>query len=106
MHEETASAQYEETTRKQVLQPGLQLLCCGYLGCSSDGIIIPQGFSGNHGALELKFPWKYRKLTVTDMVLMEQEKNCLLKDLFLTEDLNRNPKHSCRHQVQGEITSV
>jgi len=29
-----------------------------------------------------------------------------LKDFFLTEDSNLNPKHSYWHQVQGEITPV
>jgi len=105
MHEKTALAQYQVATGNQVLQSGLQLFPCGYLGCSPDGIVIPQDCSGNHGALEIKCPWKYRELTVKDMVLMEQEKNSL-KDFFLTEDSNLNPKHSYWHQVQGEITSV
>ena len=105
MHERTALAQYQVATGNQVLQSGLQLFPCGYLGCSPDGIVIPQDCSGNHGALEIKCPWKYRELTVKYMVLMEQEKNSL-KEFFLPEDPNCNPKHSYWHQVQGEITSV
>ena len=105
MHEETALAQYKVATGNQVLQSGLQLFPCGYLGRSPDGIVIPQECSGNHRALESKCPWKYRELTVQDMVVMKQETNSL-KDFFLTEDLNLNPKHSYWHQVQGEITSV
>ena len=75
MHEETALAQYQVSTGNQVLQSGLQLFPCGYRGCSPDGIVIPQDCSGNHGALEIKCPWKYRELTVEDLVLMEQEKD-------------------------------
>ena len=105
MQEKTALAQYQVATGNQGLQSGLHLFPCGYLGCSPDGSVIPQDCSGNHGALEIKCPWKYRELTVNDMVLMEQAKSSL-KDFLLKEDSNRNPKHSYWHQVQGEITSV
>ena len=94
MQEKTALAQYQVATGKQVLQSGLHLFPCGYLGCSPDGIVIPQECSGNHGALESKCPWKYRDLTVKVMVLMEQAKSSL-KDFCLTEVKRKLSENGC-----------
>ena len=103
MHEEIALKAYIEKTGNQVVQSGLQLFSCGYLGCSPDGIIIPKETSGSHGALEIKCPWKYKDNTIDEILSLEKAKNPLLKDFFLTENLELNVLHNYWHQVQAEM---
>ncbi|XP_065063851.1 uncharacterized protein LOC135690270 [Rhopilema esculentum] len=103
MHEEIALKAYIEKTGNQVVQSGLQLFSCGYLGCSPDGIIIPKETSGSRGALEIKCPWKYKDNTIDEILSLEKAKNPLLKDFFLTENLELNVLHNYWHQVQAEM---
>ena len=63
MHKDDAIKAYMEVTGNRVKPAGLYLFPCGFLGCSSDGI-IEEVFSGEKRVLEVKCPWKYRSATV------------------------------------------
>lgn len=103
MHEEEALELYREKTGNIVMPSGLQLIPCGYLGCSPDGIIINNLGSGTCDALEIECPWKYRDSTLQDMMEKEKVFDKDLKTLSSTEACEINPEHEYWHQVQAEM---
>ena len=74
-HEGIAREEYCKTTQRKVASRGLVLHECGYLGCSSDGIV----FDGKEqGLLEIKCPFSARKMNVPDACLSVEGFCCAL----------------------------
>ena len=101
MHEDLAIRAYMSQTNNRVEKVGLCLFECGYLGSSPDGLVYTA--SNETGVLEVKYPFKYRELTVNDMIKAELGTKEEKKAFFLKKDGTLNQKHGYWHQVQAEI---
>ena len=108
VHEQQAIEQYKVFTGNQVAAVGLVLFECGYLGSSPDGIVSHTSETGtvDRGVLEVKCPFKYRSLTVDEMINRELKEKSVSASFYLTKSGEMNTNHPYWHQVQGEMAAT
>ena len=107
MHEDVAIKQYSFITGNVVEPAGLHLFPCGFLGSSPDGIISEASATVKGcGVLEIKCPWKYKDMTVEQMIASELGDKDERKTFYLTNHMQLNQKHPYWHRLQAEIASV
>ncbi|KAK5648353.1 hypothetical protein RI129_003245 [Pyrocoelia pectoralis] len=94
-HEAEAIEVFKTATGLEVMESGLWLDTCGFLGASPDGLV------GDDALLEVKCPYKLRNgnldefLQTTDSYVISQNPD--------TKEMSINKHHSYYHQIQGQL---